>query len=119
MKRCSQTFGRGLVIWMSNEYDIKYLPLAKKDLNDIISYISDHLKANEAALDFLETLEVAVIRLRKFPFSCRVYQITKSMEDEYRILPVKNYAVFYVVEGDRVEIRRIVYAKMDLSNFIF
>lgn len=40
------------------------------------------------------------------------------LEDEYRLLPVNNYLVLYVVIDNVVEIRRIVYAKMDLEKLI-
>jgi plasmid stabilization system protein ParE len=33
-----------------------------------------------------------------------------------RMLPVKNYLVFYVVTEHEVEIHRIIYAKMNLEK---
>ncbi|MDI6602216.1 MAG: type II toxin-antitoxin system RelE/ParE family toxin, partial [Thermoanaerobacteraceae bacterium] len=47
-----------------------------------------------------------------------VYYPEKSLENEYRVLPVKNYLVFYVVKEQVVEIHRVIYAKMDLSKVI-
>jgi toxin ParE1/3/4 len=35
------------------KYDIKYLPLASKDLSNIVSYIADELKAPKAATDLI------------------------------------------------------------------
>lgn len=99
-------------------YEIRYLPLATKDLADITSYIAGHLKAPKAAMDLLNALDESISRLEHFPFSCRVYQPIKALEPEYRLLPVKNYAVFYVVKEQTVEIHRIVYAKMDLTKLI-
>lgn len=97
-------------------FEIRYLPLARKDLADIIDYIADHLKAPKAALDLFDSLDESISRLGQVPYSCRVYQPIKALTDEYRLLPVKNYAVFYVVKAQVVEIHRIVYSKMDLSN---
>ncbi len=37
-------------------YEIIYLPIAKKDLAEIATYITDHLKAPLAAMDLLKTL---------------------------------------------------------------
>ena len=96
-------------------YEIRYLPLARKDLTDIVTYIADHLKA---AMDLLDALDESISRLEQFPYSYKVYQPVKVLEGEYRILPVKNYAVFSVVNEQVVEIHRIVYAKMDLSKVI-
>jgi toxin ParE1/3/4 len=99
-------------------YEIRYLPLAMKDLTDITAYIADHLKAPKAALNLLNALDESISRLEQFPYSCKVYQPTKELENEYRLLPVKNYAVFYVVKEKVVEIHRVVYAKMDLTKII-
>ncbi|WP_206811094.1 type II toxin-antitoxin system RelE/ParE family toxin [Paradesulfitobacterium ferrireducens] len=99
-------------------YEIRYLPLARKDLNDIASYIADHLKAPKAAMDLLDAMDESISRLQQFPYSCKVYQPIKALDAEYRLLPVKNYAVFYVVKERTVEIHRIVYAKMDLTKLI-
>lgn len=99
-------------------YEIRYLPLARKDLNDIASYIADHLKAPKAAMDLLDAMDESISRLQQFPYSCKVYQPIKALDAEYRLLPVKNYAVFYAVKERTVEIHRIVYAKMDLTKLI-
>lgn len=99
-------------------YEIKYLPLAKKDLTDITTYIAEHLKAPKAAVDLLNELDKSISRLKQYPYSCKVYQPIKGLENEYRLLPVKNYAVFYVVKEQVVEIHRVVYAKMDLTKII-
>ena len=97
-------------------YEIRYLPLARKDLTDITTYIADHLKAPKAAMDLLNALDESISRLEQFPYSCKVYQPIRELENEYRLLPVKNYAVFYVVKEKVVEIHRVLYAKRDLKE---
>lgn len=99
-------------------YKLKYLPLAQKDLKDIISYIADKLKIPKVAMDLVDTFDNSICRLRQFPYSCKVYQSIRPLETEYRMLPVKNYLVFYVVTESDVEIHRIVYAKMDIEDII-
>lgn len=99
-------------------YKLKYLPLALNDLRHIADYIADTLKAPKAAMDLLDALDESISRLEQFPYSCKVYQPIKELENEYRLLPVKNYAVFYVVKELVVEIHRVVYAKMDLTKVI-
>ncbi len=98
-------------------HKLKYLPLALKDLRNTTSYIVDVLKAPKAALDLVDALDTSISRLVQFPYSCRTYQPMKPLEIEYRMLPVKNYMVFYVVTEHEVEIHRIVYAKMDFEKF--
>lgn len=99
-------------------FEIRYLPLAKKDLSNIAFYIADYLKATQAAIDLVDALDSSILRLKQFPYSCKVYQPIKALEDEYRLLPVNNYLVLYVVIDNVVEIRRIVYAKRDLKKLI-
>src|SRR5690625_1411172 len=99
-------------------YRLKYLPLALNDLRDITDYIADTLKAPKAAVDLLDVLEESISRLKQFPYSCKIYQPVSDKENEHRILPNKNYIVFYVVNEEVVEIHRIVYAKMDLTRVI-
>lgn len=99
-------------------YEVIYLPIAKKDLADIATYITDRLKAPKAAMDLLETLDKSISRLGEFPYSCKVYEPSEVLESEYRLLPINNYAVFYVVKEQAVEIHRVIFAKMDLSKII-
>jgi toxin ParE1/3/4 len=99
-------------------HKLKYLPLALKDLRDITDYIAETLKAPKAAMDLLDALDESISRLEQFPYSCKVYQPIKDLESEYRLLPVKNYAVFYIVKEQVVEIHRVIYAKMDLTKMI-
>lgn len=99
-------------------HKIKFLSLAVKDLKDITDYITDTLKAPKAAMDLVDALDHSISRLQQFPYSSKVYQPVKSLETEYRMLPVKNYLVFYVVTEGEVEIHRIIYAKMNLEKII-
>ncbi|MDD2498471.1 MAG: type II toxin-antitoxin system RelE/ParE family toxin [Desulfitobacteriaceae bacterium] len=101
-------------------YEIAYLPIAKQDIAEIIMYISDQLKAPKAAIELLDAFDHSILLLQEFLYTHKIHRLIKPLEEEYRLLPVKNYAVFYVVrEQDKiVEIHRVVYAKMDLSQFL-
>ena len=99
-------------------FDVKYLPLVQIDLSEIILYIADDLSAPSAARALLADFDDSIKRLRQFPYSCKVYQPIATLENEYRILMVKNYLVFYVVKENEIEIHRIIYAKMDLPKII-
>lgn len=97
-------------------HKLRYLSVALEDLRDIADYITDTLKAPKAAMDLLDAFDESISRLEQFPFSYKVYPPSKELENEYRILPVKNYLVFYVVKEQVVEIHRILYAKMDITK---
>lgn len=101
-------------------YEIIYLPLAKQDLIEIFLYISDQLNAPQAALDLLDAFDHSISLLQDFPYAHKNYRTLKPLEEEHRMLPVKSYAVFYIVREQEktVEIQRVLYARMDLQRSI-
>lgn len=101
-------------------YEIVYLPIAKQDITDIILYISDQLNAPNAAMDLLDTFDHSISLLSEFPYAHKIYRPLRALEEEYRMLPVKNYAIFYTVREQEkvVEIQRVIYARMDLTKLI-
>jgi len=101
-------------------YEVIYLPLARQDLRDIFQYISAQLKAPQAALDLLEAFDHSISLLQDFPYAHKTYRTLKPLQEEHRLLPVKNYAVFYIVREQEkiVEIQRVLYAKADLMKII-
>lgn len=50
----------------NQKYEVIYLPAAKKDLNEIISYIQTD--APEAALNFLDKIDENISQLKVFPY---------------------------------------------------
>lgn len=99
-------------------YEIKYLPIAREDLEGIINYISNTIKSPTAAMNLLSAFDKAIFRLSEFPYMYKTYNPIKRLEYEYRLLPINNYAIFYTIHDNTVEIHRIVYAKMDLKKLI-
>jgi toxin ParE1/3/4 len=69
-------------------------------------------------MDLLNALDDSISILQQYPYSYKVYQPIKALENEYRFIPVRNYVVFYVVKEQVVEIHRVIYGKMDLTKLI-
>lgn len=103
---------------MAQMYELKYLPIALKDLEDIAEYITHTFKTPDSAINFLNSIEKSILQIQQFPYSNRIYQPIRILENEYRLLPVKNYVVLYIVKEKQVEIHRIIYAKRDITNII-
>lgn len=101
---------------VEKNYDLRYLAVARLDLVDIVQYISEQLHAPEAAIHLVDKFDKAISSLQQFPFSGRRYKSTDRLKDEYRMLVVENYLVFYVVMDKFVEIRRIIYSKRDYEK---
>lgn len=94
---------------MSKKYRIDYLPIAEKDLSDIIEYIT--LDSPQSALKLLEEIDESISKLEDFPFMGINIKDTRLQRFNYRIIVVSSYLVFYVVKDEYVEIRRILHGK--------
>jgi plasmid stabilization system protein ParE len=92
---------------------IKYLPIAQRDLIDIIEYIT--VDSPGSALKFLDRFDKSIIKLENFPLMGQVPKDNRLQALKYRILVVDNYLVFYVVKDSIVEIRRIIHGKRRYS----
>ena len=101
-------------------YELVYLPVAKSDIENIVLYISKKLSSPKTALNLLDAFEQAANALKVFPYAHEVYKFSKPLSKEYRYVTVKNYIIFYTVFEDKkvVEIRRVLYGKMDFSKII-
>ena len=95
------------------EYEIKYIDAALKDLEGITDYITNTLHASQAALDFIDEPDKTVEHLKQFPYAYKLYSCDRPLLLEYRVLPIKNYLLFYVVMENTVEIHRVIYSKRD------
>jgi plasmid stabilization system protein ParE len=94
------------------------LPAAKRDVANIIHYISDTLDAPRTALNFLEAVENAENEIKNNPYAFHRYQGTGKLKNEYRVKHVKNYSVFYTISGRLVTIRRVLYSKMNIAAIL-
>jgi len=103
---------------MPKKYKIQFMDLAIQDIAEITDYIADVLSAPQAAYDLLVKIDEAVKPLERFPFAFPVYRDAAFAKLGYRIRPVNNYLLFYVVVGNAVEIRRVIYAKRNLPELL-
>lgn len=97
-------------------YNVRIYPSAKRDLEEIIDYLNTLSK--EAALKYYDTLVQEIGPLSHMPERCPHPRDIALAAKGYRFLTVKNYLVFYVVIGDTVQIRRILYAKRDYVHLL-
>ena len=102
----------------NDKYTLKYLPLYEEDLNGIIDYISFELQSPENALKLLDRIEKSILNRLDCPLSFEPYQSTKKRENPYYRIYVGNFTVYYVVIGDVMEIRRILYNRRDSEHLL-
>ena len=101
-------------------YKLEYLPVARKDMLEIVRYISGELKNPNAADRLAVELINAMGNVLTFPYRAPVYQPIRPLKHEYRKILVHNYLMFYWVDEDKelVTVARVVYAKRDYSRVL-
>lgn len=99
-------------------YKLRYLPLAKEDLIDIVDYIQNTLQSPIAAENILTKIEEAILKRLENPEYFAIWPSSKKREYPYRRINVKNYTVWYVVVDDVMEIRRILYSGRDENKLL-
>lgn len=97
-------------------YKIRIFPTARQDMEDVISYLNT--LSPDAALRYYDLLVDEIASLAKMPERCPRPKDLALAAKGYRYLIVKNYLVFYVVAGDTVQIRRILYARRNYQALL-
>ena len=99
-------------------YELRILPLFEEQLSETVFYISARLKNPIAADNFIDAVEAAIYERQQAPEAFQPYPSKRDREHTYYAIPVKNYFVFYVVIGNVMEVRTLVYNRRDLSKII-
>ena len=99
-------------------YELKILPLFEEKLQETVDYITYRLHNPIAAETFLDAVEAAIYERLNAPEAFEPYRSKKDREHVYYAIPVKNYLVFYVVIGNVMEVRTLVYARRDLTKIV-
>ena len=91
------------------EYNIKIFSEAENDLSEIVDYLAT--LSEQAALKYYDLIIEKIGTLKTMPERRPLVKDTRLRLRGYRTLPVKNYIVFYIINGKTVEIHRILYAR--------
>ena len=101
---------------MAKKYEVVVTPSAQKDLTEIKSYFTDVLKTSSNSI-FEKILEQVKI-LKVHPFTYKVHQDPLLKLVGYRIIPIDNYLMFYVIKSNIVQIHRVLYAKRNYLQLL-
>ena len=101
---------------MAKKYEVIITPSAQKDLTEIKSYFTNVLKTSSNSIfeKFLEQIKI----LKAHPFTYRVHQDPLLKLVGYRVIPIDNYLMLYVVRRNVVQIHRILYAKRNYLQLL-
>lgn len=103
---------------MPHPLRLRYLPLFWADLNSAVSYIANTLGSPAAAEHLLDKVEEGVLTHLENPTLALVYKGTKQHLQPYYWFAVGNYMVFYVVDGEYMEVRRFLFGARDLTKML-
>lgn len=95
-------------------YELKILPPFENDLNEIIDYIAGTLGNPIAASTMIDEVEKAIYERLQSAESFEPYELNDNHEYPYYKIHVKNYTVYYVVIGNVMEVRRLIYSRRNI-----
>ncbi len=101
-------------------YRIEFLPIAKKDIDDIIYYVSHELKNITASKKLRDLFMSSLDHIVEFPYGCSIYKPIGKLKNEYRSYRVKKFLMFYTINENKnlITIVRVLYKKMDINNIL-
>lgn len=99
-------------------YELRILPLFEEDLNGIVDYITFRLQNPIAAENLVDAIEAAIQERLHCAEFFEPYRSAKERQYPYYRIQVRNFTIFYVVIGNVMEVRRILYSRRDFSKMI-
>lgn len=102
------------------KYEIKITAKAEEDIREIYNYIATELLAPKTAVNLLDKLEKSISELCFMPSRFRKYGSELWQPRGLRIMPVDNFAVFYIPNktAKTVTIIRVMYAGRDIEKLL-
>lgn len=106
---------------VESNFVVKFTPVANNDVEEIYSYISLELFAEDAAVNLLSRMESNIMRLKYFPFSGSNLANDILRHKGYRKVIIDNYIVFYIVDEKekQVIIMRVLYGKQKYEDLLW
>ncbi|MCL2654416.1 MAG: type II toxin-antitoxin system RelE/ParE family toxin [Coriobacteriia bacterium] len=101
-------------------YEVFFLPLARQDLVEIVSYISHELGSPQAAQQLATEILAVTDKLAEFPYSHEAHSSEKPLKQEYRKLIIENYIAFYWVDehAKQVTVARVLHGRRDYERIL-
>ena len=101
---------------MAEQYKVKLMSRALRDLDSIYKYIAETLLESNTALNLVVEIEREIFSLEHFLNRCPIRRVGAYANKGYRQLFVKNYTVIYRVnEEDKTVI--VVTVRYSASQF--
>ena len=102
----------------NNKYSIRYTFTFINQFNNILRYFVHKLNNKIAAENFYNKVIQEIENRSIDPKDYEKYIGAKKRKNIYYRIYVKNFTIFYVVIGNTMEIRRILYSKRNFDKLI-
>jgi addiction module RelE/StbE family toxin len=97
-------------------YDIRYLPIAEDDLNEIVDFLLEY--SIDAANAFIDELEKLEERLSMFPESAAPVRDKKLQSRGYRVAVIGDYLLIYTLRDKCIFVMRIMHSKRNYLSLL-
>jgi toxin ParE1/3/4 len=101
-------------------YTVQFSQIAEKDLDAVIVYMVNTLKATEAARKLLDDTQKKLEMLQDVPFLCPVVRDESLAKKGIRVFLIGNYQIFYMVDEVKkhITILRFLYSRRNWQYLI-
>lgn len=100
-------------------YNVQISKRSEEDLDNIYHYYLEEF-SKTSALKVIRNLQDAINVLYLSPLGYTDFdaKINRKIypQGNLRMIPSKNYIVFYLVQGEKVDVLRIIHSKTDYLN---
>src|SRR5690242_1902869 len=103
---------------IEGKFSLRYIPRFEEDLNEIVDYIVLKLKNQASAKKLVEKIENAITERLNCPLSFEPFQSSRKRKNPYYRIYVENFVVYYVIIGNVMEVRRVLYKRRDVGKII-
>ena len=98
------------------KYKAIIFPSAENDLFDINDYYINKLKISPQKLFSKLKQSIEILEENPLLFPCVKDSYLNQLQ--YRMVPIDNYLLFYIIENDTVQIHRFLYGKRNYIDFL-
>jgi toxin ParE1/3/4 len=97
-------------------YKVRILPAAQEDMAEIVDYLNT--LSPQSALRYYDMLVEKIESLSNMPERCAMARDAQLHLRGYRFMVVGNYLVFFLIVGETVQVRRILYGRRQYESLL-
>ena len=102
----------------NKSYSLRYLPNIWDRFVKYNKLYYKRLKWKVTALRLVDDIETSILKRLENPLAFEPYRSAKKRDYPYYRIYVRNYVVYYVVIGDVMEVRRLIYGARDINRHL-